>query len=268
MPTYGWGASPWGSGMGGGGGSPMSIVDAYAVSERQVQVVLSSAPRAVSTIGVGDALNPLTWSVKRIDTGEELVVLAVRMLDTMTAELYTLHKFYPALVEHRVSAPTLLNAGGGPIIPPTQDDFPGCFAEPHADVKQGISDFVNMPVSDQDFGGVLVVDSSGDYAHQSGVPLLMKLVIRRLVTAQTEFFYLDDYGLGLRVKETLRYSDIPKVQAAAQLQLLQEPEFATVAVALVLKNSGVLYIGVHAVLRKDNSQVSVNIPVPTNLVAL
>lgn len=268
MPiVYGWGASPWGSGMGGGVGA-MSILDAYAISERQLILDLSAAPRAFSTIGVGDALNPLTWSVKRLDTNAELVVLSTRMVTSTQVELYTLTKFSPMLISHRVTAIGLLDSAGAQLAPPNTWDWTGCQKDVPAEIVGGLSDFANKPTNDQSFTGVILVDSSGDYAHDSGQTMLRKLVMRRLIMAPGEFFFLDQYGLGLRVKETLRDSDIPKLQAAAQGQLLREPEFSRVSVQMSLTTDGVLNVKVTAVLRQDNSQVRVNVPVPTSLVAL
>jgi hypothetical protein len=272
--VVGWGSGPWGSsGWGGFGVSTssvgtMSLVSADAISERQVQVLLSAPPLSNSTIAVGDALNPKTWSVKRLDSGAELVVLATRMIGVQTVELYTLTKFAASLIQHRVDASNLLDASGAPIGLPDTVDFPGCKLQPLTAIPQSLSDFANTPISDTGFGGTLTVGSSGDYLHDSGQLFLRKLVIRRLTTTPNEFFYLTGYGLGIRVKEPLREADVPKLQAAAQLQLMQEPEFSSVRVSVSLTANGTMFLGVAATMRLDNSQVKVQIPVTANLVSL
>lgn len=268
----GWGEESWGEGPWGSSGATtlgsLFMLAADAVSERQVQVLLSAPPLEQSTIGVGDALNPLTWQVTRLDTGENLVVLAARPIGQTIVELYLLHKLASGLIRHRVRSTTLEDASGSPIVPPTSVDFPGCLKDVPALVPQGISDIANIPISGDQFGGTLIIDSSGDYAHDTGEAFLEKLIIRRLTTSPSEFFYLNTYGLGLRTKEPLRTSDIPKLQAQAQSQLLQEPEFLDVVVQVVLTSDNVLKLRVQATLKQNQQQVSTTIPVPSSLVSL
>ncbi len=268
----GWGEESWGEGPWGSSGAvvvgSLFMLAADAVSERQVQVLLSAPPLADSTIGVGDALNPLTWSVSRLDTGEELVPMAVRMIGSTIVELYLLKKLAAGLIRHRVRSTTLVDPGKVPIVPPTSVDFPGCVKDVPALVPQGISDIANVPTSPDQFGGVFVVDSSGDYAHDTGEAFLEKLILRRLTTSPNEYFYLAGYGLGIQQKQPLRISDMPKLQAAAQIQLMQEPEFLNVQAQIILTSNNVLYLQVRATLRQNNQQVSTRVPVPSPLVTL
>lgn len=264
----GWGSGGWG-GMGwGGGGGSLAIVAANAISERQVQVELTTEPLHVSTIGLGDALNPLTWSVVNDATGEELVVIGARMIDTTLVELYTLVKFGASLIDHTVSSSTLLDSNGSPIVSPTSVDFLGCLKGVPSEIPDDQVDLANLQVSPDTLAGVLRIGSDGDYVHQSGEELLQKLIIRRLTTTPNEFFYLPTYGLGLRVKEPFYLTDMPKLQSAAQLQLSQEPEISEVRVQASISSNGILLLGVRARLRKTNQQVRTTIPIPTNLVEL
>ena len=267
--NFGWGGEAWG-GDGWGGttallGGPLSIATADAISERQVQVVLSAIPLAQSPLQFGDALNPQTWIVTRLDTNETLPVAAVRLAANNVVELYLLKKLADGLISHKVSAPNLKDSIGGTIVPPNNFTFPGCVKEVPADVPHGMSDIANIPASGDTFAGTLQIDSSGDYRHDTGEALLQKLIIRRLTTMPNEYFYLPTYGLGLAVKGTLKISDVPKLQALAELQLLQEPEFKAVSVAITITSDNILYLKVKATLRQNNQQVSVDQPLQTTL---
>lgn len=268
----GWGEESWGEGPWGSSGATilgsLFMLAADAVSERQVHVLLSAPPLANSPIAVGDALNPLTWQVTRLDTGEDLVVLAARPIGSTIVELYLLHKLASGLIRHRVRSTTLEDPNGSPIVPPTSVDFPGCLKDVPALVPQGISDIANTPISPDQFGGILTIDSSGDYAHDTGEAFLGKLILRRLTTSPNEYFYMANYGLGIQQKQPLKISDIPKLQAAAQQQLLQEPEFLNTRVQIVLTSENILYLQVQATLRQNNQQVSTRVPLPSSLVSL
>lgn len=259
----GWGSGGWGSG---GGGLGMHFTAAYAVSERQVRVKLNAQPMALSTIATGDALNPKTWTLVRNDTGESLIPMAVGVIDAYTVEIYLLKKLPPFLVLETVAAVGLLDASGASVISPYSAVINGCIRAPIAQVPDGMVDFANIPISEDQIGGVLTVGSSGDYETQSGDDFLRKLVFRRLTVAPNEFFYLAEYGLGLRIKEPFFTQDLAKLQAAAQLQLLQEPEFATVRVRVTLTSDDVLYLHVTVTLRATNRQVKLSIPAQVNLV--
>jgi hypothetical protein len=246
------------------------VVQAIAIGDRVVLVELSKPPRALSTIGQGDALNPRTWHVQRLDTGAELTVLGVLPVTLGTVfQLYTLKKFAAALIKHRVSAPTLVDPNGNLITSPDHADFDGCEASVPAEVEGGLVDLASIQTAPDSFAATLRVLPGGDYATESGMSLLRKLVIRRLTTAPNEFFFLDpSYGLGLRVKEPLRVADLNLLRAEAIRQLQQEPEFGTVDVQLSLGSNGVLTVEVRATLARTNGQVQISIPVPTTFVQL
>jgi hypothetical protein len=266
----GWGLSPYGLfPYGFGPAGTLSITQAYATSERTVRVVLSIAPRAVSPLDTGDALNPKTWQVTRSDSGAQLLVLAAAQISTTVFDLYTLDKLGHALIQHAVSSTTLVDSSGGPITPPTSAAFAGCAFVPVTRAPTALLDLRNVSTSETSIGGVYEVGSDGDYTVHGGVEFLRKLIIRRLVTMPGEFFYLNSaYGIGFRVKEPLPGNDLIKLQVAIQQQLLREPEFLRVAVSLSLSGDNVLTIQVSAVLRRSNEEVVIPITAPGALVSL
>ena len=212
----------------------------------------------------GDAMNPNTWTVRRLDTGESLIVLAVDDVDGsgMTFDLYTLRKFQNALISHRIESDTLRTPSDVVISAPNTFDFRG--AEKHLDAvaPSELVDIANPPFANDSIAGTLQVTDSGDYAVESGTALLKKLIIRRLTTSAGEFFYMTDYGVGLRLKEPLPIADMPKLKALIRLQLLREPEIASLDVGLTLTSEGILRINLIVTLRQTNQQVPVTLDVP------
>lgn len=267
----GWGTSGWGVSSWGLGPSVGFVINSVLVtSERSFVVELSEPPMQSSTVTVGDALNPRTWHVTRQDTGEQMLVLAVRLYSLSNYfELYLLDKLASSLITHRVDAPLLLNQLGSPIGPPTYFDFLGCQALVIPPADRGFVDVANPQVSDGEYAGALQVGSDGDYANESGPALYRKLIIRRIITTPGDFFHFSPtYGLGVRMKEPFIINDLAKLKAALENQLLEEPEFAAVRASISLKPDGQMVINVQVQLRKTNELFSIPIQVPTSLVAL
>lgn len=257
----GWGLSPWGLGPWGLGSATLSIVSALAVSEREVIITLASAPMAVSTIGVGDALNPRTWTVENGDTGFEFVTLSVKQLSPTVYEIYLLQKLGSYLVTHTVSAPGMIDPSGGLIGPPSSYDFFGCEAVELSSTKVGLVDLKNPMTDPTSLSGTLVVGTDGDYDTESGVELLRKLLIRRLITTPGQWFYFTGYGLGIRVQEPLRFTDKNSLRAEVQRQVQQEPELTAARVSVQTDaRQGIVTFIVDARLRRSNKQITLAIP--------
>ena len=261
----GWGTGSWGTSAWGVGTAlaDLTITAARATSPRSVLVTLSREPLAASTIGSGDALNPLTWSLAPSATGgTPLVVLSVAMRSTVTFELLTLERFDAFPRTMVVASTTLRTASGVVISDPNSATFFGMALSNPAQPVRAERDLENPPFDIETHpGGTLFVDASGDYVNQQGVPFLRKLVYRRLVTVPGGFFHLPDYGLGIRLKEPVRIPDLNKLRAAIQLQLLREPEFSVVRVRLTLTPDGVLTIIVRAILSQTNEEVTLPVQV-------
>lgn len=97
-------------------GPSLSLISAAAVATNTVRVVLAAAPLAVSPVGVGDALNPATWTVQRVDTGQQLDVMAVTQVSPTVFNLVLFGRFAGAQVLYQVSTSLLLDPYGNAII--------------------------------------------------------------------------------------------------------------------------------------------------------
>jgi len=254
---YGWGLSPWGTyPWGFGTYSTLSILNAFPISNRILHIVLSKEPAHVSPFNVGDALNPRTWLLQRTDTNQYYTTLSVRPGALyLEWDIYVLESLAPYGIPHTVFATSLVDTLGSSIVYPGSASFTGCGAvDPAAKTVQP-HDIKN----DSQLG--MSIDASGDYARQSGVDLLKKLILRRITTAPGEFFYLTDYGLGIRLKEPLSTSDLVKLKAELQRQIMREPDIRSVQVGLSMTTDGILYITVSAVMSSGSSiQTTLEIP--------
>lgn len=259
----GFGISPYGLGPYGLGGSGvLSVSGAQPTSERTVVVTLTRPPLQSSTIGVGDATNPATWSITRTDDGTVFHVLAAKVLsDPSQVELYTLEKFFSYSILHTVACPGLLEPGGAPIVVPTSATFHGCTAVVVSSSTSAAVDFANPQTSGDAVPGTYQFDTSGDYASDTGMAFLQKIIIRRLTTDPGGFFYMQQYGLGIQTKAPLKTADMGKLKAQIELQLMREPEFSAVTARLSLSNSGILTILVRVLLSRTNQEVSIPVPV-------
>lgn len=259
----GFGLDAWGLGLfGGSGATPMALQSAVATGDRTVLVGFTVAPLQNSSIGLGDALNPASWVLLRMDTLVSFSVMSVRKVSDVLFELMTLEKFGDALITHRIDASAITDPSGVPIANPKTEDWPGCTAFKAALVPTGDVDIASIQLSDTALAGVLRVSpSSGDYETESGVKLLQKLIIRRLTTSPGSFYHLPGYGLGIQTKEPLLTSDLVSLKGEIERQVAREPEFAAVQAILTFKDNGELSLNIKAKLLKNNQQVTVPIPV-------
>ena len=84
---------------------------------------------------------------------------------------------------------------------------------------------------------------------------MVRRLPRRLMTTPGGFFHLPNYGLGIRLKESLITTDLVKLRTEVQRQILLEPEFDSAQVAIALASNGVLTLTVKAILSTTQQQV-------------
>jgi hypothetical protein len=269
----GWGLDPFGITPYGSTeiGVGVHVVSAVAISTHEVRIILSEPPLATSAVVPGDALNPATWLIQRLDTGFVFHAVEVEQFSPTSFGVMTLEPFAPSNVLHQISSTTLLDTGGHVLVAPRQANFAGLVdfntisnTARLAQRKVTSTDFANTPVSGTAstlIGGTMIVDGSGDYKTVSGPALTRKLMLRRLTTKPSEFFHLPNYGVGLRVKEALPTTDLTKLKALAEQQILQEPEVASVNVSMLLDPStNELLLTADGVDKATGEPVSVTVP--------
>lgn len=251
-----WGTSPWGAAV---PLAPLALDNARAISTKEVEVTLNRAPQAIAPTIPGDALNPATWVMQRLDTGAFFSVIAVRRTTSTTLVVTVLQDMGSVRVQHRILTTTLLDENGNPISNPPLNrfDFEGILDVEAKDAltrarrrSNAIRDIANppVPVSGEisSIGGTFIINSGGDYELETGPSLVRKLIIRRLITPRGGFFHLPDYGLGLGTKELLPTSDLIQLRTEIFNQTLREPEVEDATVRLVLGAQNDLTVRVSA----------------------
>jgi hypothetical protein len=252
------GLGPWG-GLGGlGGGPPLGLTFAMATSTHTVIATLTEPPLAQSSISVGDALNPQTWSIVRGDTGAQLTILTVRMLSSIQFEIRTLEPLAGWRVSHTVSSTTLVDASGNTISSPESFTFPGLEAASKPYDDAGVTDFDAANPQTAGVPGTVTTTPGGDYATEGGAALAEKLIIRAITTSVGGFFHLPDYGFGMNNKLIVTPSKLGRLKADLIRTIEAIPVIDSAGVQTTWNNAlGILTITVDAVLTNTGSTVQV-----------
>ncbi len=257
--AQGWGLEdegymPYGDATSGIG---VSIRKAKAITTREVDVTVSNLVQDNSQYLAGDALNPSTWTVERLDIGQLLHVVAVTQVGTYTYRLMTLEELGPVSVTHRAGSTTLKDTSGALIVSPRSADFLGLLDEDKTTEqralttsKSAVRDLANpqLPLPNW-HAGTLQLDAGGDYKLESGASLVRKLILRRLFSTPGDFFHLPNYGIGIKLKEPIPSTKLASLKSQIELQCLQEREVAQASASITLATNGVLTVTVKAKLR-------------------
>lgn len=247
-------------------GIGVSLRSALALATRKVEVTVSALAQDNSPYLPGDALNPATWTLQRLDSGVFLNVVSVEQTGTYSYALTTMEEFGPADVMHRVASTTLKDGSGEAIVAPRSADFPGLLSSTQvspdsrlAAQRVAVRDFANAQLPSSPFyAGTLQLDGGGDYKTVDGAEFVKKLIYRRLTTTPGDFWHLPNYGLGLVEKGSIRATDLPRIKQQAEAQALEEPEVEKATASVTLDPStGIVYVKVAAQLRKTGQQIEI-----------
>ncbi len=253
----GWGILPWGTGP--WGLASFSLVSARALTTHSVLVQFGAPVKAIASYVVGDALNPSSWVLTNTITGQVFTILSIGPANSLNMQmiLYTLEALGPFEQLHLVNAASVLSANGNSLLPPTSLTFPGVEAIENA------STAVLARTVDLENTGAYRITSAGDYAEQLGGSITRKLILRRLTTQPGGFFFLDNYGLGIRIKEPVTTAGLIKLKAEIERQVLLEPEVTQVSAVLTLGANGVVFGVLKARLARgtDTEEIPFNVRV-------
>lgn len=264
----GFGGDSYGGDAFGDGSSSIELASAFALDTNTVRVTLTAPALAESGFAVGDAMNPGTWALTRLDTNVSLTVLAVRAVASDTFDVRVLEPLADSLTSHRLQSTTLLSTTGVLIGPTNSVTFVGVldadFSRPVAATtsrRYPSKDIANppFPSGSTTIAGGFVINSSGDVAMEEGAPLVRKLILRRLTTARGAFFHLPNYGVGLALKEPVQGTgDMMRFKKRIEQELLQEPEIAKVSVGLEQRPAeGIMIVRVAATLKNTGQVLNV-----------
>lgn len=275
---------------------------AYAVGDRTVRIIFDGAlpaPMHVSSTATGDALNPRTWNVLQTyeDTsgGRVMTCMSVRAINAHTYDLLLLEPFERegskvgfynpdgSYFSGVVSASANIN--GNLIYEDSSSEFINvnfdiAIASANASntanaVSKGyaLRDIANVSISapgtlenelySEFIGGTLVPNSSGDYAGMSGEALLRKLIVRRLISSNGDFFHLPGYGAGISIKGVFSTANLPILAKDIERQVLLEPDVERAKVTLTYQAANsILIVQVQARMRSTGQQTGLSLSLP------
>lgn len=261
-----YGFTPYGLSPYGGMSTSITIVRAWATATHVVRVEVSSPARASDGFDDGDALNPRTWLIKRLDTGQVFTPIYVTKANAQgTAfEIRTIEPFGSHFVMHRISTFTLLGSNGMTITAPYEFDFPGAVRtiDPVKAARRRplVRDLANPFRVDQRTGtqqSAIIVDSDRDYAAETDARVVYKGILRRITTARDSIRGLKGYGLTFITKATVpQGGDIDALNAEVESQARQEPGVKRCRAGVEILGADVTRIRVRARLVGAQIEVS------------
>lgn len=237
---------------------------AYLISANEL-VVITSEP-----MNLLEAVNPNEWTVRDDTANEVIVVYGVNPIGPNSVILYLQRP--PAPLSHDFVVASDVSSSTGDTLDPNEYAFQGVnLASSYTQIGQQRRDFdfANPFLTSEKVPSTMSVGSSGDYNLVSGEQLVVKLVIRRLVTSPGEFVFLPaSYGQGLKVNAPLYVSDLARLKTQIQNSLLREQELEAVAVAVRLDaTTGKLSVDVRGKLKRTNAPFSIDFPVSSDTIS-
>lgn len=261
----------WGTAFGGSdelaGG--FWVESAYASSSKSFIIVYSVRPVVLSPIWVGDASNLSNITLSNLDTAATVSLIAARpVLSNINAVEYVLMSSFQANTSYGVTVANLVGYLGEELVEPKSATF-ATLPATSLPIRQRrpLLDLLNPQMDGELINGGLVNGSNGDYTKESGVSLMRKLIIRRIITARDAYYHLAglEYGFGIQAKEFLSATDLIILRTKMSEEIAKEPEISLLSIALDLENNGVLTVHVQAVLKRTGQQITLSIPLPQSV---
>jgi hypothetical protein len=236
-------------------GLGIAFHEAHAIATNIVRLTLTGPAMHTSATAPGDAINPATWTIQRMDNLAYINAVYVKPVTPNIYDITCLQPFGTNAVQLTISTITLLDVNGVVCVPPRHANFAGIQNEDDVNPvaraainRQVGRDIANPPTPRTDLGvvGGTMLVKGGDYQSVTGVDLVRKLILRRIITMPGEFFHLPDYGLGIGEKEPMTTSALLKLKSRAEKQIRKETEVVDAAVSITSMSNGTLILQVRA----------------------
>lgn len=250
----GFGAEWFGDPMGGGG--PLQVVGARAITSQTVRVAVSEEPLHLSPAGLNDSLNPSNYTFS-IDSGTATPPLAIGVGTTLVEgpvlgvpgggpwgiDVHVDKALVQGII-YRVTLANIFSRAGGTLGAPYSAPL---FGVAKITIRRPLPRKVDLTdVANDPFGGTFRIDDSGDLGIDSGIEGLRKRMLRRASTPTNAFSHLPGYGVGLRLKKNFTPAQITSFRTDLRTQLLQEPEIADAAVTITQLSTGLVQVVMRA----------------------
>ena len=239
----------------------------YPTTWRTMRFELTEAPDfVVSSAGPGDALNPLSWSLERLDNDSFLTPVAVAQVNATTFDVTVTQVLPSHLIQVECGIVGLVFGGTPTSATVTVQGMtwaPVFYPDGVAAQKlQVTTDLANppIPISDSsNVGGTLQI-AGGDYVNETGDAFVKKMILRLLSTPKGGFFHLPDYGYGVLTAKTF----IPPSKLLETKQGIEQaiknsiPEVSAVQAQITLMPNGLLKVTIAARTRPQGGTIYVS----------
>jgi hypothetical protein len=262
-----YGVLPYGTTSYGGGATTISIRRAWAIATHVVRIELTSPARASDGFDDGDALNPGTWKIERLDTSQVLTPIFVSRANAQgTAfDIRLIEPLGSHLVSHRISTYNLLASNGATITSPYTFEFPGVVRtiDPVSAARRRplVRDLAN-PMRYNSTGDTpvtaIMVGTDGDYLAETDVRVVRKGILRRVSTPRGMFRNYPDYGIGFLPKSMVPSGgDLAAINSEIERQVMQEPGVKAVRAGVDVVGGDIARIRIRA--RMVGAQLEVTV---------
>lgn len=226
----------------------IKVIGVEIINSNTARVYFSEEPRHFNTLAERDSFLRDNWSisivggpgstpvVERVENAQPRPTTFAGVPLAWSIDIRIDSRFLYATEYLFVASSTIVSADGSTPMAISPDDRASAFGiieprSPKLNPTRPAS--LGIDLRYDIFEGRYILDGKNDIDVQAGLEALKKRIIRRLITAPGEFYYLPDYGLGLQSKKLLRTTSLARLEADMKAQVLAEPEVddATVRVS-------------------------------------
>ena len=243
--------------------APTFHVDrAIAVGGQVIRVVFSSEPKHRSSSALDDGLDPSNYAVSVLSGTAEpprtvgvlpgviaYPAFAVFYSNEYALDLQVDRPLVVGLSYLVTARAALISAAALMISAPYSASFVGAARPTRSRQMRRLPGLVDL--ASLTFAPGILVDSSGDWATQTGLDGTKKRCMRRILTALNSFAFLPGYGLPLDVKTPMTTARLTETRSSIAKQIKQEPDVIDCKTSVTMDARGFLTISLTVKTAQD-----------------
>jgi hypothetical protein len=250
----------------------LNLLFASPANSNTARVFFSAEPKHISPLGADDVLLRDNWTISLVSGPDGVTEPVVELVENVVARTDVAAGVWG--VDVRMDRPLIQRAeyliiGGAAISsadgaftlspnPDDRDQFEGCSKMPVRGQKKPAEIDPRLDFYYDTFAGVYRLSSGNDYQTHGGRDALWKRIIRRIISAPSGFYHLEDYGAGVKVKGPFDPTRVGKLRLDILEQVRREEEVLAAKVD-VRSDAQVLFINVVAKAREEDVAVGLEI---------
>lgn len=231
-----------------------ALLKAESLAPTRIRATFSNPVRKGDGTRKGSGLNPANYTLEAVTPGITAPALVAAIEDDPSALTTTVLATLEPLVSgatYQLRAGSVRTENGVPV-PNVARQFLGVgFAAPDPDPTE--SEATGLDIDDTTDDGDWQLGPDGDVKLHSGLPMISKLIVRRISTAPGAFRHLPTYGLSIDIARLVTSAELRRVQDGIGKQVLLEPDVLTAKTRVALDQKGVLAVTVKATTRRGQT---------------